>query len=42
MKAIADKHSDLFSGQKKAFATIATLMPDGSPQGVERWPIRRA
>ena len=37
MKAIADKYSDLFSGQKKAFATIATLMPDGSPQATPVW-----
>ncbi|MFZ0888516.1 MAG: PPOX class F420-dependent oxidoreductase [Candidatus Binataceae bacterium] len=37
MKAIADKHSDLFSGQKKTFATIATLMPDGSPQATPVW-----
>src|SRR5208337_901174 len=37
MKAIPEKYSDLFSGQKKAFATIATLMPDGSPQATPVW-----
>ena len=36
MKAIPDKYSDLF-GEKKAFASIATLMPDGSPQVTPVW-----
>ena len=37
MKAIPDKYSDLFSGPKKAFASIATVMPDGSPQVTPVW-----
>ena len=31
MAAIPDKYLDLLQ-QKKAFANLATLMPDGSPQ----------
>jgi PPOX class probable F420-dependent enzyme len=37
MKEIPDKFSDLMSEQKKAFAAIATLMPDGSPQITPVW-----
>ncbi len=36
MASIPDKYLDLF-GDKKAFATIATLMPDGSPQVTPVW-----
>ena len=32
---IPDKYSDLF--QKKAFASLATLMPDGKPQVTPVW-----
>lgn len=35
-KAIPEKYLDLFSG-KKAFANIATVMPDGSPQVTPIW-----
>jgi PPOX class probable F420-dependent enzyme len=35
MAAIPDKFLDLF--QKKAFANLATLMPDGSPQVTPVW-----
>jgi len=35
-KAIPEKFLDLFSG-KKAFANIATVMPDGSPQVTPIW-----
>jgi PPOX class probable F420-dependent enzyme len=34
-KTIPDKYLDLFS--KKAFANLATLMPDGSPQVTPVW-----
>ncbi len=37
MKEISHKYADLFSDEKKAFATIATLMPDGSPQVTPVW-----
>jgi len=33
---IPDKYLDLF-GQKKAFASLATVMPDGSPQVTPVW-----
>ena len=33
---IPDKYLDLFSG-KKAFASLATVMPDGSPQVTPVW-----
>src|ERR1700741_2045173 len=33
--AIPDKYKDLF--QKKAFANLATLMPDGRPQVTPVW-----
>ena len=33
--AIPDKHRDLFD--KKVFASLATLMPDGSPQVTPVW-----
>jgi PPOX class probable F420-dependent enzyme len=36
MTEVAEKYSDLLS-QKKAFATLATLMPDGSPQVTPVW-----
>lgn len=35
MSAIAEKYVDLF--QKKAFAQLATLMPDGSPHVSPVW-----
>lgn len=35
MAGIPDKYLDLF--QKKAFAQLATLMPDGSPQVTPVW-----
>jgi PPOX class probable F420-dependent enzyme len=35
MAAIPDKYHDLF--EKKAFAQLATLMPDGSPQVSPVW-----
>ena len=35
MAAIPEKYLDLF--QKKAFAQLATLMPDGSPQVTPVW-----
>ncbi len=35
MAAIPEKYLDLF--QKKAFAQLATLMPDGSPQVTTVW-----
>ncbi len=35
-KAIPEKFLELFSG-KKAFANIATVMPDGSPQVTPIW-----
>jgi PPOX class probable F420-dependent enzyme len=34
--AIPDKYQDLLSG-KKAFASLATLMPDGTPQVTPVW-----
>jgi PPOX class probable F420-dependent enzyme len=34
--AIPDKYKDLLSG-KKAFAALATLMPDGTPQVTPVW-----
>jgi PPOX class probable F420-dependent enzyme len=36
MAPIPDKYLDLFR-QKKAFASLATLMPDGSPQVTPVW-----
>jgi PPOX class probable F420-dependent enzyme len=36
MAAISDKYLDLL-GDKKAFAHLATLMPDGSPQVTPVW-----
>lgn len=35
MSAIPEKYRDLFS--KKAFASLATLMPDGKPQVTPVW-----
>ncbi len=35
MAAVSEKHLDLF--QKKAFAQLATLMPDGSPHVSPVW-----
>ncbi|MGE5225139.1 MAG: PPOX class F420-dependent oxidoreductase [Omnitrophica WOR_2 bacterium] len=37
MKGIPDKYQDLLSDQKKAYASLATLMPDGSPQLTVVW-----
>jgi hypothetical protein len=36
MAAIPDKYLDLFQ-QKKAFANLATVMPDGTPQVTPVW-----
>jgi PPOX class probable F420-dependent enzyme len=36
MVAVPEKYRDLF-GDKKAFADLATLMPDGSPQVTPVW-----
>ena len=36
MTAIPEKYLDLLK-QKKAFATLATVMPDGSPQATPVW-----
>ena len=36
MAVIPDKYLDLF-GDKKAFANLATVMPDGSPQVTPVW-----
>lgn len=37
MAAIPQKFIDLLSDQKKAFADLATVMPDGSPQVTPVW-----
>jgi PPOX class probable F420-dependent enzyme len=37
MAVIPDKYLDLFAEQKKAFAHLATVMPDGSPQVTPVW-----
>ncbi len=37
MKAVPEKFADLVSAQKKTFAHIATVMPDGSPQVTPVW-----
>jgi PPOX class probable F420-dependent enzyme len=37
MAAIPEKYLDLLSPEKKAFATIATVQPDGSPQVTPVW-----
>jgi PPOX class probable F420-dependent enzyme len=37
MAAIPDKYLDLMQQQKKAFANLATIMPDGSPQVTPVW-----
>ena len=37
MKKIPEKYSDLLTDRKKAFAAIATVMPDGSPQVTPIW-----
>jgi PPOX class probable F420-dependent enzyme len=37
MAAIPEKYSDLLSPNKKAFAHLATLMKDGSPQVTPVW-----
>ena len=34
-QVIPEKYADLF--QKKAFANLATVMPDGTPQGTPVW-----
>jgi PPOX class probable F420-dependent enzyme len=36
MASIPDQYLDLFTA-KKAFATLATVMPDGSPQATPVW-----
>jgi len=37
MAAIPEKYLDLLADQKKAFASIATVQPDGSPQVTPVW-----
>src|ERR1700756_1955886 len=37
MAAIPEKYTDLLSPNKKAFAHLATLMKDGSPQVTPVW-----
>lgn len=37
MAEIPEKYLDLLSPEKKAFATIATVQPDGSPQVTPVW-----
>lgn len=37
MKGIPDKFNDLLSDQKQAYASLATLMRDGSPQLTLVW-----
>lgn len=37
MAAIPDKYKDLFDFNKKAFANLATVMPDGTPQVTPVW-----
>jgi PPOX class probable F420-dependent enzyme len=37
MAAIPEKYLDLLQQQKKAFANLATTMPDGSPQVTPVW-----
>jgi PPOX class probable F420-dependent enzyme len=37
MAAIPEKYLDLLAQQKKAFASLATTMPDGSPQVTPVW-----
>lgn len=37
MKSIPESHSDLLLDETRAFAYLATLMPDGSPQLTPLW-----
>ncbi len=37
MKAFPDSHRDLLADETRAFAYLATLMPDGSPQLTPLW-----
>jgi len=37
MSTIPDAYQDLLTQEKKAFATIATVQPDGSPQVTPVW-----
>jgi len=37
LKAIPESHRDLVTNEKKAFASLATLMDDGSPQVTPVW-----
>lgn len=37
MKSIPESHHDLLKDETKAFAYLATLMPDGSPQVTPVW-----
>ena len=37
MKTIPNSHMDLLSDDARAFASLATLMPDGSPQVTPLW-----
>jgi len=37
LKAIPESHRDLVTDEKKAFASLATLMDDGSPQVTPVW-----
>lgn len=37
MLALPDTHKDLFTPEKKAFAFLATVQPDGTPQVTPVW-----
>ncbi len=37
MSVLPEKYMDLLTDQKKAFADLATVMPDGSPQVTPVW-----
>ena len=37
MATIPDKYLDLLTEKKKAFAALATVMPDGTPQATPVW-----
>ena len=42
MKQVPNSHQDLLEDEAKAFAFLATLMPDGSPQVTPVWFMRQA
>ena len=37
MATIPDTHKDLFTPEKKSFAMLATVQPDGTPQVTPVW-----